>query len=107
MLDMVLGKGNPLRKKKTFQDQWDRFSDYKTDSRFKNFSSMNKDAYNLISTISKYTKDKSFNILSPRIFSLMPQKEARVVNRVSSQDNILKGFSLTEYFSILQRRLWE
>uniref|UniRef100_A0A1I7XIC4 DUF4470 domain-containing protein n=1 Tax=Heterorhabditis bacteriophora TaxID=37862 RepID=A0A1I7XIC4_HETBA len=64
MLDMVLGKDNPLRRPKSFSE---KFRDIMPDT-------IDENVYQLMDSVSKRTKDVNYNFLSPRFFPLLPDK---------------------------------
>ncbi|VDO23837.1 unnamed protein product [Haemonchus placei] len=65
MLDMVVGKDNPLRRRKSFTD---RFRDLMPER------SVDESVYGLVDTVSKHTNDVNPQFLSPRILPLLPNK---------------------------------
>ncbi|XGW25431.1 hypothetical protein V3C99_006673 [Haemonchus contortus] len=65
MLDMVVGKDNPLRRRKSFTD---RFRDLMPER------SVDESVYGLVDTVSKHTNDVNPQFLSPRILPLLPSK---------------------------------
>ncbi|CAI4226461.1 unnamed protein product [Auanema sp. JU1783] len=67
MLDMVIGKNNPLRARKSFTE---RFRDIMPD--MPNLE--DEKLYGLVDSVSKHTKDVNYNMLSPRFLSIMPDR---------------------------------
>ncbi|CAJ0603849.1 unnamed protein product [Cylicocyclus nassatus] len=65
MLDMVVGKNNPLKRRKSFTD---RFRDLMPEK------AVDKNVYGLVDAVSRHTKDVNSQMLSPRILPLMPDK---------------------------------
>ncbi|CAD6191967.1 unnamed protein product [Caenorhabditis auriculariae] len=65
MLDMVIGKKNPLRRSKSFSD---RMRDIVPTG------SVDESVYGLVDAVSRHDKDINANFLSPRFFPLMPDK---------------------------------
>ncbi|RCN28541.1 hypothetical protein ANCCAN_25716 [Ancylostoma caninum] len=65
MLDMVVGKNNPLRRKKSFTE---RFRDLMPEK------VVDESVYGLVDSISKHTNDVNSQFLSPRILPLLPDK---------------------------------
>ncbi|KIH52826.1 hypothetical protein ANCDUO_17064 [Ancylostoma duodenale] len=65
MLDMVVGKNNPLRRKKSFTE---RFRDLMPEK------VVDESVYGLVDSVSKHTNDVNSQFLSPRILPLLPDK---------------------------------
>ncbi|KAJ1352025.1 hypothetical protein KIN20_008212 [Parelaphostrongylus tenuis] len=65
MLDMVLGRDNPFRKKKSFTE---RFRDLMPER------VVDKSVYDLVDAVFKHTTDVNQRFLSPRILPLLPDK---------------------------------
>ncbi|CAD6191966.1 unnamed protein product [Caenorhabditis auriculariae] len=65
MLDMVIGKKNPLRRNKSFTD---RMRDIVPTG------SVDESVYGLVDAVSRHEKDINSNFLSPRFLPLMPDK---------------------------------
>ncbi|WKY07692.1 hypothetical protein Q1695_007286 [Nippostrongylus brasiliensis] len=65
MLDMVVGKDNPLRRRKSFTE---RFRDLTPQN------TVDESVFDLVDTVSKHTKDINRQFLSPRILPLLPDK---------------------------------
>ncbi|KAK5968729.1 hypothetical protein GCK32_010409, partial [Trichostrongylus colubriformis] len=65
MLDMVVGKDNPLRRRKSFTD---RFRDIMPER------SVDESVYGLVDAVSKHTEEVNPQFLSPRILPLLPSR---------------------------------
>ncbi|EYC42730.1 hypothetical protein Y032_0520g2848 [Ancylostoma ceylanicum] len=65
MLDMVVGKNNPLRRRKSFTE---RFRDLVPDK------VVDESVYGLVDSVSRHTNDVNSQFLSPRILPLLPDK---------------------------------
>ncbi|VDK51327.1 unnamed protein product [Cylicostephanus goldi] len=65
MLDMVVGKNNPLRRRKSFTD---RFRDLMPEK------AVDENVYGLVDAVSRHSKDVNSQMLSPRFLPLMPDK---------------------------------
>ncbi|CAJ0603829.1 unnamed protein product [Cylicocyclus nassatus] len=65
MLDMVIGKNNPLRRRKNMID---RIRDLMPDK------VMDKNLYGLMKAVSRHVKNPNVQFLSPRILPLLPDK---------------------------------
>lgn len=65
MLDMVVGKDNPLRRRKSFTE---RFRDLMPEK------AVDESVYGLVDAVSRHTKDVNRQFLSPRFLPIMPDK---------------------------------
>ncbi|VDO18726.1 unnamed protein product [Heligmosomoides polygyrus] len=63
MLDMVVGKDNPLRRRKSFTE---RFRDLMPEK------AVDESVYGLVDAVSRHTKDVNRQFLSPRFLPIMP-----------------------------------